>query len=88
MVYQQVRVEVLSLVVLSPSSSDHIEMYLCLNLSSASTRSAVSDMTFHFDGGADMVLLADSYMFLYEFRLWCLSMMNATTIDGSVLRNY
>ncbi|GJN04522.1 hypothetical protein PR202_ga22078 [Eleusine coracana subsp. coracana] len=65
--YQQVRAEVLSLAALSPSSSHRTEMDLCFDLSSPSTPPAMPDMTFHFDGGADMVLPADNYISRKEY---------------------
>ncbi|KAF8760699.1 hypothetical protein HU200_009897 [Digitaria exilis] len=84
--YQQVRAEIVSLVTLPPIDEPQACLELCFNASQEST-STMTDMTFHFDG-EDMVLPAESYMYLSSGSEWCLRMNNASAEDGSVLGNY
>ncbi|XP_062186413.1 aspartic proteinase nepenthesin-1-like [Phragmites australis] len=86
--YQQVRVAVKSLVTLpTTDGSDETGLDLCFALpSSTSAPPAMPSMTLHFDG-ADMVLLADSYM-ISGSGLWCLAMVNQTNGGMSTLGNY
>ncbi|CAL4984550.1 unnamed protein product [Urochloa decumbens] len=85
--YQRVRAEVVSLVTLQPIDAPKTKLELCFDASSEESPPVMPDMTLHFDG-ADMVLPAESYMFMSSRREWCLCMHNVTAAQGSVLGNY